>query len=275
MAKNVLITGSSRGIGAAAALAFAKQGCNVGINYHNGGSSNAAETVAAQCREAGVKALVYAADVRKHDDCKRMLTDFVQDFGGIDVLVNNAGGALQIPGGSKGEFKDMPMEYWEDQINLNLNSAAYCSRYAVADMVERGTKGKIINISSVHSQVTWVHRRMLPYSAGKGGLNMFTKALGVEVIKYGINVNCIAPGLIYTKIADRYCPEELASFRRNIPYGDGGTVDDVVPMILFLADHEKSKFIVGQTIFIDGGQSIDGSMESMNFALEEKCHGKE
>ena len=132
-------------------------------------------------------------------------------------------------------------------------------------MVEKGTKGKIINISSIHSQVTWVKRKMLPYSAGKGGLNMFTKALGVEVAKYGINVNCIAPGLIFTKLAERYSPEDLASFSRKIPYGNGGTTDDIVPMILFLADHEKCKFIVGQTIFVDGGQSIDGSIESMNF----------
>lgn len=272
MARNVLITGSSRGIGAAAALAFAREGCNVGINHHPGGHSEAAQAVVHECRKIGVDARVYVADVGKHDDCQKMLADFIRDFGQIDVLVNNAGGALQIPGGSKGEFKDMPMGYWEDQINLNLNSAAYCSRYAVADMVEKGTHGKIINISSVHSQVTWVHRRMLPYSAGKGGLNMFTRALAVEVIKYGINVNGIAPGLIYTKIVDRYSPEELASFRRHIPYGDGGTVDDIVPMILFLADPEKSKFIVGQTIFIDGGQSIDGSIESMNYELEEKSH---
>ncbi len=258
--RNVLVTGSSHGIGAAAAIAFAKEGCNVGINCNK--NPEGAYEVAKKCEEYGVKTKVYVADVSKHDDCKRMVEDFIATFGKIDVLVNNAGGALKIP---DGEFKDMPMEYWDSQIDLNLNSAAYCSRYAVADMVEKGTKGKIINISSIHSQVTWVKRKMLPYSAGKGGLNMFTKALGVEVAKYGINVNCIAPGLIFTKLAERYSPEDLASFSRKIPYGNGGTTDDIVPMILFLADHEKCKFIVGQTIFVDGGQSIDGSIESMNF----------
>ena len=258
--RNVLITGSSHGIGAAAAIACAKEGCNVGINCIR--SREAADEVARKCEEYGVKAKVYIADVSKHDDCRAMVEDFIKTFGQIDVLVNNAGGALKIP---EGEFKDMPMEYWDSQIDLNLNSAAYCARYAVADMIEKGIKGKIINISSIHSQVTWVRRRMLPYSAGKGGLNMFTKALGVEVAKYGINVNCIAPGLIFTKLAERYSPEDLASFSRKIPYGNGGTVDDITPMILFLADHEKSKFIVGQTFFIDGGQSIDGSIESMNF----------
>ncbi len=263
MSKNVLITGSSHGIGAAAAIAFAKEGYNVGVNANK--NPKGAEEVAAECEKYGVKTKVFVCDVGKHDACKKMIEDFVEYFGHIDVLINNAGGALQIPDGPKGEFKDMPMEYWDSQIALNLSSAAYTSRYAAADMIEKGIKGSIINVSSIHSQVTWVHRRMLPYSAGKGGLNMFTKALGVELIKYGINVNGIAPGLVFTKLAERYSEADLASFSRKIPYGTGGTVDDIVPMMLFLADKEKSKFIVGQTIFIDGGQSVDGSIESMNF----------
>ncbi len=263
MRKNVLITGSSHGIGAAAAVAFAKAGYNVGVNTHR--TSEAADEVAQKCREYGVDAKVFICDVSKHDQCKKMIADFVDYFGHIDVLINNAGGALQIPDGPKGEFKDMPMEYWDSQIALNLSSAAYTSRYASEDMIKKGVKGSIINVSSVHSQVTWVYRRMLPYCAGKGGLNMFTKALGVELIKYGINVNCIAPGLIFSKIADRYDKSNLESFSRKIPYGNGGQVDDIVPMMLFLADKEKSRFIVGQTIFIDGGQSVDGSIESMNF----------
>lgn len=261
--RNVLITGSSTGIGAAAVIAFAKLGCNVGINYMK--SEESALKVEETCKSYGVKTKIYKADVSKHDECKAMVEDFIATFGKIDVLVNNAGGALKIPGGPKGEFKDMPMEYWDSQIDLNLNSAAYCSRYAVADMIEKKTKGRIINISSVHSQVTWVYRRMLPYSAAKAGLNMFTKALGVEVAKYGITVNCIAPGLIFSKIADRYSPDDLQSFSRKIPYGNGGQPEDVVNAILFLADEEKSKFIIGQTLFVDGGQSIDGSIESMNF----------
>ncbi len=261
--KNVLITGSSHGIGAAAAVAFAKEGYNVGVNANKNPAG--AEEVAEKCRACGVDAQVYVCDVTKHDNCKKMVEDFIAHFGHIDVLVNNAGGALQIPGGPEGEFKDMPMDYWDSQIALNLSAAAYCSRYASADMIEKGVKGSIINISSIHSEVTWVHRRMLPYSAGKGGLNMFTKALGVELIKYGINVNGIAPGLVFTKLAERYSRKDLESFARKIPYGNGGTVDDIVPMILFLADKTKSGFIVGQTIFIDGGQSVDGSIESMNF----------
>lgn len=97
------------------------------------------------------------------------------------------------------------------------------------------------------------------------GLNMFTKSLGVEVIKHGINVNCIAPGLVFTKLANRYSKEDLESFSRKIPFGNGGMAEDITPLILFLADDSKSRFIVGQTFVVDGGQSIDGAIESMEW----------
>ena len=266
MARNILITGSSHGIGAGCAVAFARdEGANIGITCNK--CPEGAEQVAGECAKYGVKTKIYAGDVGNHDHCKAMVEDFIATFGKIDVLINNAGGALQIPGGPKGEFKDMPMEYWDSQIALNLNAAAYCSRYAVADMVEKKTEGRIVNISSVHGQVTWAHRRMLPYSAGKGGLNMFTRALGVEVAKYGIRVNAVAPGLIYTKIMSRYSESDIQGFNHKIPAGRGGKVEEIVPMIQFLADVEKARFIVGQVICVDGGQSCDGSIESMNFRV--------
>ena len=266
MARNILITGSSHGIGAGCAIAFARdEGANIGICGNK--SPEGAEEVARQCEAYGVKTKIYLGDVGSHDFCKATMEDFIKTFGKIDVLINNAGGALQIPGGPKGEFKDMPMEYWDSQIALNLNSAAYMSRYAVEDMIAKKTEGRIVNVSSIHGQVTWVHRRMLPYSAGKGGLNMFTKALGVEVAKYGIRVNAVAPGLIFTKVIARYSEKDLVSFAHKIPVGRGGTVEEIVPTIQFLADVEKSRFIVGQVICVDGGQSADGSIESMNFDI--------
>ncbi|MEG1892149.1 MAG: SDR family NAD(P)-dependent oxidoreductase [Clostridia bacterium] len=258
MRKSVLITGSSHGIGAACADAFAKNDYDVGVNYCS--SVTDAEEVAEKCRAHGVDAQIYRADVSKREDCEAMLKTFIAHFGKIDVLVNNAGGALKMP---KGGFADMPLDYWDNQIALNLSSAAYCSHEAVRDMIDKGVHGAIINISSVHSQVTWVRRKPLPYSAGKAGLNMFTKSIGVELIKYGINVNCIAPGLIYTHIMSRYTDRDIQGFNRKIPAGHGGQPEDITPMVLFLADKEKSSFIVGQTIFIDGGQSIDGSIDSM------------
>ena len=266
MARNILVTGSSHGIGAGCAIAFARdEGANVGICGNRDAAG--AEAVAKECEKYGVKTKVYLGDVGSHDFCRATMEDFIATFGKIDVLVNNAGGALKIPDGPKGEFKDMPMDYWDSQMALNLNSAAYLSRYAVADMIEKKTEGRIVNISSVHGQVTWVHRRMLPYSAAKAGLNMFTKALGVEVAKYGIRVNCVAPGLIYTKIMSRYSEADIQGFNHKIPVGRGGQVEEIVPMIQFLADVEKTRFIVGQVICVDGGQTSDGSIESMNFKM--------
>lgn len=258
MKKAVLVTGSSHGIGAACVEAFAREGYNVGINYYN--SREGADEAAEKCRALGADAQIYQADVSKRDQCERMLHAFIDHYGKIDVLVNNAGGALKMPAGG---FADMPMDYWEDQIDLNLNSAAFCAHVAAKDMINKSVHGAIINISSIHGQVTWVRRKALPYSAGKAGLNMFTKSIGVELIQHGINVNCIAPGLIYTHVMDRYSEKNVEGFSRKIPFGSGGLASDITPMVLFLADKEKSRFIVGQTIFIDGGQSIDGSIDNM------------
>lgn len=258
MSKNVLITGSSHGIGAAAAIAFAEKGYQVGITYCKNPAG--AEQTRDACLAHGVDARIYRVDLHKREACESLMQRFLEDFGTIDVLVNNAGGALQIP---KGEFEDMPMDYWDSQIALNLNAAAYCSHAAVRNMKENGIPGRIVNISSIHGTITWVKRKMLPYSAAKGGLEMFTKALGVEVAKYGIRVNCIAPGLIMTKLAERYKPSDLEGFLNKIPVGFLGKTEHIVPAILFLADEESSRYIVGQVLRVDGGQSVSGIIDCM------------
>ena len=157
MKKTILVTGSSHGIGAACVEAFAKDGYDVGINYCK--SPGDAAEVAEKCRALGADAQVYQADVSKREDCERMLNAFLEHFGRIDVLVNNAGGALKMP---KGGFVDMPMDYWDSQIALNLSAAAYCSQIAARNMIDNGIHGAIINISSIHSLVTWVRRKPLP-----------------------------------------------------------------------------------------------------------------
>ena len=254
--KTVLITGSSHGIGAATALAFAREGCAIGVNYNK--DPEGAEKTAAQVRELGADVDIFGADVSDPDACERMVRAFIARFGRIDVLINNAGGALKIP---EGGFIDMPVSYWNNQIDLNLNAAAYCSRIAVRDMIERKARGKVINVSSIHSQITWVRRKMLPYSPAKAGLNMFTKALGVEVAKHGINVNCIAPGFILTKLSNRYTEEDMKSYLRKIPLGFLGQTSDITPMMLFLADDEKSRFTPAR--LCDDAQSIDGAIDHM------------
>lgn len=255
---NVLVTGSSHGIGAAAAIAFAEKGYNVGITFCK--NPEGARKTREDCLKYGVKTRIYQADLSQRQECEALMSDFLSDFGTIDVLINNAGGALQIP---EGEFEDMPLDYWDSQINLNLNAAAYCSQAAVRNMKAHGIPGRIVNIGSIHGSVTWVKRKMLPYSAAKGGIEMFTKALGVEVAKYGIRVNCVAPGLIMTKLAERYKPGDLEGFLNKIPVGFLGKTEHIVPAILFLADETASRYLVGQVLRVDGGQSVSGIIECM------------
>ena len=212
MAKNALITGSSHGIGAATAIALAREGYNVGITYCK--NPEGAEAVQKQCLEYGVEAKIYAADLQIRSDCEKLMAEFLADFGTIEVLINNAGGALKIPAG---EFEDMPLDYWDSQITLNLSAAAYCSHAAIKNMKEHNIPGRIVNISSVHGAITWVKRKMLPYCAAKGGLEMFTKALGVEVAKYGIRVNCIAPGVVLTDMCAHIDPETMDWLREDTP----------------------------------------------------------
>ena len=258
MSKNALITGSSHGIGAAAAIAFAEKGYNVGITYCK--NPEGAEAIRQECLRHGVDARIYKADLQYREDCEKLMADFLSDFETIDVLINNAGGALQIP---KGEFEDLPLDYWDRQITLNLSSAAYCAQAAIRNMKEHGIPGRIVNISSVHGTISWVKRKFLPYCAAKGGMEMMTKALAVEVAKYGIRVNCIAPGFIMTKLSDRYKPADLEAFTNRIPVGFLGQTEHIGPAILFMSDEANTRYITGQILRVDGGQTVTGNIESM------------
>lgn len=258
MSMNALVTGSSHGIGAAVAVALAREGYNVGITYCK--NPDGAKKVQEQCLGLGVTARIYEADLQLRQDCEALMEKYLADFGTIDVLINNAGGALQIPAG---EFEDMPLDYWDRQITLNLSSAAYLAQAAVRNMKENRIPGRIVNISSVHGMITWVKRKMLPYCAAKGGLEMFTKSLGVEVAKYGIRVNCIAPGFIQTKLSDRYTEKQIAGFTAGIPVHFLGQTEHIVPAILFLANEANTRYIVGQVLRVDGGQSVSGMIECM------------
>ena len=258
MSKNVLVTGSSNGIGAASAIAFAQKGYNVGITYCK--NPDGAKRVQDECLKYGVEAKIYKADFQFREDSEKLMREFLADFGTIDVLVNNAGGALQIP---QGEFEDLPLDYWDRQITLNLSSAAYCAQAAIRNMKENNIPGRIVNISSVHGSISWVKRKFLPYCAAKGGLEMMTKALAVEVAKYGIRVNCIAPGFIMTKLSDRYKESDLEAFTNRIPVGFLGQTEHIVPAILFMSDEENTRYITGQILRVDGGQTVTGNIESM------------
>lgn len=253
--RSVLITGSARGIGAGIALEFARAGYSyIGINYST--DQENAEKVAEQVREIGAEAIVIQADVCQAAECKAMVAKFVEFAGKIDVLINNAGGGGTHP---EGTFTEIPLEHWDRMIALNLNAAMYCCRYALRDMKEKGTKGRIVNISSQNAYRSWVQRKLIPYSSAKGGLNTFTLTLANEVAPLGIVVNGIAPGLVMTSITEkRYDEAKKAEWQKHIPVGFLGQPEDIAHLAVFLADEVKSRYIVGQTILVDGGQLGDG-----------------
>lgn len=239
--KNVLITGSARGIGAQTARLFAAEGYNVIINY-NTSDKEAAEL----CREiklGGGSAVSIQADVSKSDEVELLFEQAKKEFGAIDVLVNNAGVA-QIK-----LFTDISNADYDRMFDCNVRSVFNCCRRALPDMIHRKW-GRIINVSSmwgITGASCEVH-----YSASKAAVIGMTKALAREVAPSGITVNAVSPGVIDTPMNSGFDEETMKALCEETPVGRIGTPEDVARTILFIAD-EKSSFITGQIVGIDGG----------------------
>lgn len=231
--KIVLVTGGSRGIGAACAALFSKQGYNVIINYNK-----SEEKALALAKELGAKAI--KADVSKPDEVKSMF----EQVGGVDILINNAGIAQQKL------FTDITLEEWHKMIDVNLSSVFYCCKEALPYMINK-KQGAIINISSMWGEVgasCEVH-----YSASKAGVIGLTKALAKEAGPSGISVNCIAPGLIETDMNNNLDDQTKQEIKEETPLCTIGKPEDVAKCALYLAE---SEFITGQVIGINGGLVI-------------------
>ena len=237
----VVITGSARGIGAAAAALFADIGYNVIINYNTSGAE--ALALCEKITAGGGKAIAVQADVSKMSEAKRLFDEAKKAFGTVDILVNNAGIAQQKL------FTDITEADYDRMFDCNVRGVFNCCQCALPDMIHN-KYGRIINISSMWGVVgasCEVH-----YSASKAAVIGMTKALAREVAPSGITVNCIAPGVIDTPMNKGFDEETLAALREETPVGRLGTPEDVARAIRFLAD-EKSSFITGQTLGIDGG----------------------
>lgn len=244
MAKTVLITGASRGMGAAAALLFGKKGYNVAVNFNS--SEKEALNIAEQINAGGGSASVFKADVSNYEDVTKMAESIHDKYGDIDVLVNNAGISEQIL------FTDITPAIWQKMINVNLNSVYNCCNIFLPEMIRR-KKGKIINISSMWGEIGGsceVH-----YSAAKAGVIGLTKALAKETAPSGITVNCITPGVIMTDMMKDFDDNTITMLKEETPLGMLGTPDDVANAVLFLAD-DKSGFITGQVLGVNGGMVI-------------------
>ena len=238
--KVALVTGSGHGIGRGIAVAFAREGADVGINDLRPGLE--VDRVAQEVRQLGRRAWVLIGDVSEEDTVRRLIEEFVQSAGRIDVLVTNAGIAEVVP------FADITTAQWERMMAVHLGGTFLSVKYALPTMLEaRG--GKIITLGSQLGQVG--RAGMTHYSAAKGGIIAFTKALARELGPVGINVNCIAPGPIETGLLVQ-SEETQARMRAALPLGRFGEVQDVTPTAVFLASSE-SDYYTGQTLGPNGG----------------------
>ncbi len=237
----VLITGGSRGIGRAAAKAFAKAGYDVAVNYNN--SAKAAETICGELSDHGVKASAFKADVSVRAEVDEMILRIKEKLGNITVLVNNAGI------GEQALFTDISEEMWDRMFAVNVKGAFNCAQAVLPDMIH-SKYGRIINVSSmwgISGASCEVH-----YSAAKAALIGFTKALAKEEGLSGITVNCVAPGVIDTDMNARLSAQDMEILKENTPVGRIGTPEDIAEAILFFAS-EKASFITGQVLSADGG----------------------
>lgn len=239
--KTAVITGAAKGIGAAIAVAFAKSGYKVVINY-NKSEERARQLCQILNDTYPCEAVCIQADVSTYDGAKKLISESLSAFGDIDVLVNNAGIAQQKL------FTDISNDDWQAMINTNLSSVFYTSREVVPFMVSR-KQGSIVNISSIWGETGGsceVH-----YSAAKAGVIGLTKALAKELAPSGITVNCVCPGVIRTDMLNSFTADDLKALAEETPVMRLGTPKDVADAVLFLGTN--SGFVTGQVLGVNGG----------------------
>jgi len=244
--KKALVTGASRGIGKAIALALAKQGADVGVNFRS--SVSEATITAEEIKKLGRESLIVQADVSKKEQVDNMVRQVVAKFGRIDILVNNAGVVAFKP------FDQMTEGEWDEVINVNLKGQFLCIK-AVAPHMEKAGKGRIINLASVASGGVGVgFPNLAHYCASKGGVVALTEELALELSPKGINVNAIAPGAIDTDMTQsiKENPEVLKATLGRIPKGRLGKPEDIAVMAVFLASDEAD-YCTGTVFYVDGG----------------------
>jgi len=244
--KSVLITGASTGIGAAAARAFARAGCRVAIHYN--ASLNRAEEVAADVRFNGAEAFLVGGDLRSSAKAREVVAATAEKFGGVDILINNAGGLVK-----RTPIAEVEDGFLDDVINLNVRSLVTACVAAVPHMRKTG-HGNIINVTSIAARHGGGPGSVM-YASAKGFVSTFTRGLAKELVKDNIRVNAVSPGVIATPFHERYStPAMMEAMRATIPMGRVGTAEECAGSFLFLASDELSGFITGQIIEINGGQ---------------------
>lgn len=246
--KVVLVTGSSRGIGAAVAKGFSKEGSTVAINYKN--NENIAKQVVEDCKKLGGTASSFKFDVTKPLEAISLIDSVQSEFGKIDILVNNAFRPYQFNPDKRKMFWELDWKHYESQIEGSLLSTFTLCK-AISPLMQKRAAGSIVNITT-----DLISKPSIPYhdyTTAKAALTGFSKNLAVELGPLGIRVNCVAPGLVYPTEASQNTKENIKEMIvSQTPLRRIARPEDIAGAVLFLAS-DWSKFITGQTIYVDGG----------------------
>lgn len=245
--KVALVTGARRGIGRGISLELAREGADVAINDVK--SPEQAETVAAEIRALGRRAIVVMADVTQPGQVQAMIEQVVHELGGLDILVNNAGVESIIP------LLEITPEEWERVTHINLKGEFLCAQAAARQMIATGKGGAIINLGSVQAGMVLPGRAH--YAPSKRAVEALTANLAVELAPYGIRVNCINPGLIDTDMTSwvMKSPDILPIVLDKIALKRAGQPSEIGHVVVFLAS-DKASYVTGQSLYVDGGFQI-------------------
>lgn len=245
--KVALITGSDSGIGQATAIEMAKEGADVIVCYHT--DKEGAEHTANEVKRLNRKAIVVRVDVSNEEEVEQVFETGIKEMGAVDILVNNAG-----VGGSGAKVADMSTADFDKTIRTNLYGTFFCCRNFIRHRRDRGGKGKIINVTSVHEEV--VQRGMGDYCASKGAIRNLTRTLAIELGDAGINVNNIAPGMILTPMNQEALEnkEVREEHSQHIPMKRPGNAHEIGKLAVFLASPDCD-YVTGSSYFMDGGLS--------------------
>jgi len=241
MKRCALVTGGSRGIGAAAAVKLAAQGCDVALSYRT--QRTAAEEVAAAIQRLGSRAFILQADLADLEQARDLVHEAAEGLGGLHILVNNAGYVQRVP------WEELSLEDRERMLTVGLTAAFVCSRHAVPYMRE-GKYGRIVNVSSLRALTGSAHG--IHYAAAKAGLLGLTKSLALAVAPFGITVNAVCPGFVATEINQEALAARGDEIRAQIPLGRVATADEIAAVIAFLCS-EEAGYITGETVSANGG----------------------
>jgi acetoacetyl-CoA reductase len=238
--RTALVTGASRGLGRAIALALAQDGARVALNYRSG--EQQAREVADQITSTGGTAVLLRGDVSNKDEARALVADVLKQWGQLDILVNNAGITRDR------SMRKLTDDDWTEVIATNLNSVYFCTSAALKHMIDRKF-GRIVNISSFVGQAG--NFGQANYSASKGGVIAFTKSVAIEVARYNVTVNAIAPGFTDTDMLAKVAPDVQQQILTKIPMGRFGKPEEIARAVAFLC--AEGDYITGQQINVNGG----------------------